>query len=1725
MADQGKQQKKNKNAASKAALNIGKDKKYIRTLRILAFLIPVIAVFLGLLAGSFAPFGGKDVMTSGGMTEHLTYYYELYDRVHSGKSLVHSLTSGSGYDFTSVFTYYLSDPINLIILIFPRTAIPAVLNLLYALKIGLAGLFFSMFLTRRKARIEARRASMEAERRDVIREIADRKAAKKELAREKAKARGAREKKDFKLGGSEAPKTTLGTFLSLIDLPNLGFSVAFALSAFMLGQGLDVSHLSAVALFPLILMALDSLLEEGKWRLYAALMTASIFCSFYMTILIFIFSLLYVALFDHKDVKSALRALLLKLISDLLAVGAGALIVFNCLGSTFMQSDLSIKFPGGAASTTFFDVFKAFFPMTAPSGVNFYGFGIDIFCGILAVFLLVLYLGNPNIRLRRKLGQAGILTALTLGLFLVTPNYLFNGFFFSHANVCFFGFLFVVQLISMAYEALLNIDHTPVWQITADVILLGILIVLTPKLCDNYDSIQPIVYALEALAIYFILIVMYRCNSMTKRLLMTLLPVVLIIEVSLSYVDGLRAVGSASTKYEETLESQYYEATRVIHDVNPIARVYYFDPNRSDSTPVTNMLLGYDFVITKTRGGVQRIDNTLEKVTEYGSLTIFKNPYSLHGFYLPSAINDWKYDPNYPFYSQDSIVSRVLGMEPVFENVTGDLQTLTSPLYDNNGTEDPRRTDYLIVFKPEKGGDLYSSMFNIVHLGEKEAGDTASFTHTVQNREVTSSTLAATYALFNEENYIKFYDLMASLVTASNATETSASVSVIAPEDGYIVMQDTLQAGWKVEVSGVSADGSAISSGYVPVVKELLGGQMMVSVPAGQATVTITYTPVWFYIGLTVSLLFLAILVLLSVKDKVRIPEGKLISSMADWLRENYVYVITFAILTLVFILAQMYTQSLPFGDKTTVAGDGYDQTFNTFSGIADSMKKGNYSILNWNLGFSIDRYNSFISHLMTPWVYLRNLLMPRSLYLLTFTTAYFISYVLPGLSLILYLTHRRRGMTMSKKDPRLIVLGTMYGLSTYALAFFMYENFTFLYFVPLMILGLERLVYDKKPALYILLLFIQMGDAYYAFIISEFLLLYFFLMEFDSVKDFFQKGIRFALCSVAAAGLACFRLIPYYLKTTESPYKMADTISPVTRTGGSYLSVFADGMSFRDPVIVTDNDFSVNMYLGILALACIPLFLLNRRVKLSVRIRRVILMGIYFLAFGSSFLNYIFHGFHYQVKVPNRFAAFFLFLLMVSFYDVIQSWKDLSSKRFALSLGIPLAACSALWCVSYSQGYATDLSLTMTLIFAGTYLVLCIGQLRKKYRDQIRAAILAICMIEVIVSGFYTFNQSIGGRITMTSGDNINELAARHPDIKEPFTATEYISSKAYNISESTDITSITAFSSNMSLQHMQLFWKWNLLTTNNSLLYTSGNPLADMMLHVKYNMSNDYLDSSWSHYPIVDRYDNINLHENPNFLPLGIWMPETPKLDAWNNMAPNAAEGRTLPFDGNMFEYQNAFSHAMGCGDLYTEIEPEMDASKLDGPDKDNYSFIQADSSQLEAGLSNEVPVWVSVAKDVEGDVYISYNNAIFYIGTTFAGEADTFQVTMFTETPDYYIRIATVNEDAFKSLHDKLANNTLKDISTGLTSIRGTITAPENGLLYLSLPNMKGWTYTVDGATVEAREYSGGVWLPITAGEHEIRITYTPRGMWLGIGMSGCTLLILIAVYFIRRKQRKM
>ena len=1698
--------------SSAAVKAIGVDQKYVRTVRILAFLIPFIAVLLGMLAGSFAPFGGKDVMTSGGMSEHLTYYYELYDRVHEGKSLVYSMTTGTGYDFTTIFTYYLSDPLNLLILIFPRTAILAVINLLYAVKIGLAGLLFSIFLTHRKKRVLAQKLAMEAQRADAIQEIADRKAAKKAKALEKAEAAGKKAKTDLVLGGSEEPKGGIGAFISHLDLPILGFSVAFALSTYMLGHGLNTAHLSVVVLFPILLMGLDQLLESGKWRLYAAMMTASVFCSFQMALIVFIFSILYAALFDYSDLHHAIRNLLLKLISDLLAVGAGAMIVLNCAGSAVFKEQISIKFPMGDAVTTFFDAAKALFPTAQSSASSGYSYGIDVFCGILAVFLLILYLGNPNINLSRKLRQAGLLVVLYTGLFLVTPNYLLNGFSHPEMTHCLFGFLFVAQLLSLAYEAFMNLEHTPFWQLHVAFVLIVTLVITTFEFCDAYDSSSLFLYAVEFAAGYYVLLMLYRSNSMTKWLLYTILPVILLAEVCMTYVDDLRMAGSKSKAYEDTLESQYYEASRLLHQAMPEAQIRVYDPSQEDyyETPVTTTLLNYHFILAPKT--VETVDSTLRYMTDYKDIAIFENNYSANGSFVPSSIKDWQYEPSRPYSSINDLTVNIYQTAQVFYSAPGEQSIGYSPVVDEEKIEDVRRLDYIFAYTVTDSGDLYSSLYGLRRLGDVKSEDTISFRRRFTSWEQLPRTFQSEYVFFNNQEFLNFCDAL-EIAGSTAITEGSAKFAVDAPEEGYLLIPYSSLNGWDIRTS----DGASVT----PL--SFRDQALLLPVTEGANGFTLSYRPTLFIIGIIISIAVLALLILLAVKDRITIRAGSnWIHTISSWLQENYVYVLTFAIITLVFLVMQMYTSSMPFGDRSTLVGDGYIQGVNGYSGIANSIKNGTFSTLNWNTGVAIDQYNTFSGYLMSPWSLLKLLLLPESLYGIELAFGSFLSLAFSGLTLILYLTHRRHGRTMDKKDPRLIVIGTAYALSAFGVNYFVYGNFGFLVYAPLLLLAMERLIYDRKPAMYIVLLFVQMGDAYYAFMLCEFLALYFFTMEFDSVKDFFLKGIRLALSSIAAAGLACFRLIPYYMRTLDSPYKIADTTSPIAKANGSYLSVVSDYMSHRDVVVTTDNDFRANYYVGILVLLIIPLYLINKNVKLSVRIRRSILLALYFVAFGNSTLNYIFHGFHYQSLVPNRFAAFFILLLVVMFYECLLSWKDYSRRTFCLGITLPAIALGVLWALGITDD-SDSLCIVMSFLILGIYLALALLQLWKRYKKQFRAVMIAVLLVEIILNSMYTLRRSIGTTInTSTSKENIQALTKRHKDMTEPFVATEYIADE-YNLAEGTDTVSDSFFSSYATVHHTDLFQQWNLLASSNSTLYQSGNPLADLMLHIKYNISNDLDDSSWSHYPIIDRSGQLELHENTNFLPLGIFFRNDEAIEAWAKT--EYADYNSDGHGGNAFEFQNAFSHAMGCGDIFTPIEIETDASKITTENDSKVSYITADTSEYVEGSNNSIPTWIHIAEDVEGELYFSYFNAIVYAGYTATGESDVFPMDMHLPygRSDYYMRIAICNMDEVAKLHDKLKDYVLENIQINFTTVSGTITAPKDGTVYLSLPNMSGWACYVDGNKVETREFMKGIGVPVTAGDHKIEIKYTPLGMWAGILISVGTLLALILFYVIRRTIR--
>lgn len=120
-------------------------------------------------------------------------------------------------------------------------------------------------------------------------------------------------------------------------------------------------------------------------------------------------------------------------------------------------------------------------------------------------------------------------------------------------------------------------------------------------------------------------------------------------------------------------------------------------------------------------------------------------------------------------------------------------------------------------------------------------------------------------------------------------------------------------------------------------------------------------------------------------------------------------------------------------------------------------------------------------------------------------------------------------------------------------------------------------------------------------------------------------------------------------------------------------------------------------------------------------------------VSFSLNWLNFIWHGFHVQNGLPNRFAFLYIALLIVMAYDALICSG--SRGRIAASVGmlIPFGLCAYLVISGSSEN---NIFLTMLLIVL--YFAFLSG-----YRKRIVSIFLALLMIaEVSVNALVVFEE-----------------------------------------------------------------------------------------------------------------------------------------------------------------------------------------------------------------------------------------------------------------------------------------------------------------------------------------------------------------------------------------------
>ena len=843
------------------------------------------------------------------------------------------------------------------------------------------------------------------------------------------------------------------------------------------------------------------------------------------------------------------------------------------------------------------------------------------------------------------------------------------------------------------------------------------------------------------------------------------------------------------------------------------------------------------------------------------------------------------------------------------------------------------------------------------------------------------------------------------------------------------------------------------------------------------------------------------------------------------FITENYTYLVVILIATILMIAALIIDKAEPFGDNFPLLGNGFIQDYSQFVNSVKQVKSGNFfSFLEYGVGLTFDNYGmktySATFLLLRPWLYIIYYFVPESLFLPVFFMYYYFNYLIAGLVIIYYLTHRRNGRVMDKKDPRLIVFGLAYGMSAYTISFFIYY-FRYMIYAPIIFLGIEKLIYDKKVKLYIFTLaYFMATEAYYAFILCIFAAMYFLVQKHGSIKEFFKNSVRFGVSSICAAGLSAAFLIPYFIRTRYSPYGEFDGAAPsFLKWFGSILSPLSEFRVAKDGMTTSSIEYRANIYCGIFVLLLVPVYLMLKDIDIGTRIKNMVLLLVIYIGFDNQLFNFIFHGFHYQWQVPNRFSSFFVFMLIVMAYDCVLRFDSLKKKN--LLAGV---CCSA---VLLLIAYITNIGnpeipdnsakcYILSFVFLGLYLICFTLYALGKLGGKRKAALFVIAALEIVVSSVPTLKTSIsydGSKAEFDYIEKTEALAERNPAMKEPYSITERPGETFdQNISYMTGTHSLSFYTSSSYSQHFDLFYRWGMLFSKNITYYSTGSPLADMMLHVRYHTVNSDKYETISPYIPIDQEDNIVLYENPFYLPLGVVI-DSNILDEWNKKAESYTN-----FDG-AFDRDNAFSASFGTGDIYDSIDISRIYSEEELGDEGNYYMVEEDSE------GNALYTFY-LNSDVSGAIYMQIAQAPEYIGAAVDGEASVlyYYVPQTINLHEYDdVKLARWNVSNFTALYNILSRNTMTDQYYGDNTIGGNVVMPESGMLYLAMPNIPGFKAYVDGKETKIESYMDGIGLQLAPGEHSIELSYIPDGVVTGWQITIITALIMLIAYMLMLKKK--
>ncbi|UUX34586.1 YfhO family protein [Fundicoccus culcitae] len=870
-------------------------------------------------------------------------------------------------------------------------------------------------------------------------------------------------------------------------------------------------------------------------------------------------------------------------------------------------------------------------------------------------------------------------------------------------------------------------------------------------------------------------------------------------------------------------------------------------------------------------------------------------------------------------------------------------------------------------------------------------------------------------------------------------------------------------------------------------------------------------------------------------------------------------YIINILYLTVILVGLAWLFDFTPFGKETMLTVDLGQQYIDFYSLYRETLfNQPEMLLYSFQKAIGGEMVGLWAYYLMSPFN-LIFLLFEEHQLAVAVTIITYLKIVAASLSFMYFARKKYQVNTTTS-----LIFSLSYALMSYVMVYLL--NIMWLdglVFLPLIALGLDKLVTLEKPYLYVVSLSLMLIANYYiGYMISLFLALYALFVIFEHYdfsqwkKAAIQYG-RFILYSIIAVLISGISLIPTFVSLSSSKaehmnFEFNLDVAHELNDIGSKL--FIGSFNFDEM-----SSGSPNLYAGMLVLLLFVLYFTNRKIKWSEKLIAIIITTVFLFTYHYRVLDRIWHGGQFPIWYHFRFSFTHTFLIIVLALKAFKYQPKRYSAFTLISLMLGFAAYTFYYYFFTEYEFLDEMRLFVSLaFFLVLLLILQMEQLQPALRQIV---LLAIVSCELFINGVLILNEmsyvdvSKFNDYTATLNEAVADLRHDNNDfyrINKTYMRTKDEAMFAhYN--------GLDHFGSTLDAVLPDLYGYLGLPEGNGFVTYTNGTLFTDDFFNIRYLI--DVTDDSADHtateeyvlfpqatdldiqaHPVVQESDRYLVHENTSRLGLGMEVSSDIASEDISFIRHQPIRNQEtllslIDFNGNDTPYFTS---------VPIEITNLDNVTITDEGDGDYFTYTPIDSDadatvEMQFSTTSNNPYYFSipsqfddenVALELNGERYRFYapfrrrqlTNASYQ--TIQNNQTFTYRL-LESELQANMVNLYEFDEERYNQMIASKQDNQLKVTEFSQNRIKGTINIQqEKAHVLFTIPYDQNWQITVDNEKVEPMSVLSGTLLaiPITQGNHNIELHYFPNSIWVGLAATIFGLAGVLAVSYVESKNKE-